>query len=189
MPEPRLISSYLAVLAAQLPASIVEELADGLAETHRSYLRQGMAPDLAARSAVAEFGEPELILAGFTRVNPARRAARRLLGIGPAVGACWIAALVTSRAWGVPLPGRLLAVLALAAVIALLATSALGTRYRLAARTGAAGFLGVIALDASLIAGVAFAGGPLTWVLAMAMAASAARICYAARALRPALAG
>ncbi len=36
MSEPRLISSYLAVLAAQLPAPIVEELADGLTETHRS---------------------------------------------------------------------------------------------------------------------------------------------------------
>jgi hypothetical protein len=189
MPEPRLIGSYLAILAAQLPASIVEELADGLAETHRSYLRQGLAPDLAARSAVAEFGEPRVVVAGFTRVNPARRAARKLLGIGPAVGACWIAALLTSRSWAVPVQARMLACLTLAAVIALLATSALGKRYRLAARTGAAGFLGVIALDASLIAGVALAGVPLTWVLAVAMAASAARICYAARALRPALAG
>jgi hypothetical protein len=188
MPEPRLISSYLAVLEAQLPASIVEELADGLAETHRSYLRQGLAPDLAAQAAVAEFGEPELIVAGFARVNPARRAARRLLGVGPAVGACWIAALLTSRAWAVPVSARMLAVLALAAVIALLATSALGRRYRLAARTGAAGFLGVIALDVALIAGVAFAGVPLTWVLAVAMAASAARISFAVRALRPALA-
>ena len=77
--------------------------------------------------------------------------------------------------------------MALAAVIALLATSALGTRYRLAARTGAAGS-GGIALDAALIAGVAFAGVPLTWVLVGAMTASAARICYAARALGPALA-
>ena len=50
------------------------------------------------------------------------------------------------------------------------------------------GFLGVIALDASLIAGVAVAGAPLTWVLAVAMTASAVRICYAARALRPELA-
>jgi hypothetical protein len=188
MPEPRLISSYLDTLAAQLPASMVEELADGLAETHRSYLRQGLAPDLAARAAVAEFGEPELIVADFARVNPARRAARRLLGIGPVVGACWVAALVTSRAWAVPLSARMLAGLTLGGVIALLATSALGTRYRLATRTGAAGFLGVIALDASLIASVAFAGVPLTWVLAVAMAASAARLCYAARALRPALA-
>ena len=51
------------------------------------------------------------------------------------------------------------------------------------------GFLGVIALDASLIASVALTGVPLNWVLAVAMAASAARISYAARAVRPALAG
>jgi hypothetical protein len=87
------------------------------------------------------------------------------------------------------MPARMLAGATLAVVIALLATSAVGKRYRLAARTGAAGFLGVIALDASLIASVALAGVPLTWVLAVAMAASAARLCYAARAVRPALAG
>ncbi len=190
MSEPRLISSYLAVLAAELPASIVEELADGLAETHRAYLRQGLAPEFAAESAVAEFGEPRAILAGFARVNPARHAARRLLGIGPAVGACWAAALLTSRSWAgsVPLPARLLVGLALAAIIGLLATAALGSRYRRAARTGAAGFLGVIALDAVLIIGATLAGAPLTWLMAAAMAASAGRISVAARALRPALA-
>jgi hypothetical protein len=191
MPEPRLIGSYLAVLAAQLPASIVEELADGLAQTHQRYLRQGLAPDLAAQSAVAEFGEPRAIVASFARVNPARRAARRLLGIGPAVGACWVVALITSRSWpaSVPLSARVLTGLTLAAVIGLLAAAALGTRYRRAARTGAAGFLGVIALDAALIIGAGFATGSLTWAMAAAMAASAARICVAARALRPALAG
>jgi hypothetical protein len=191
VPEPRLIGSYLAVLAAELPASVVEELADGLAETHRFYLRQGLAPERAARAAVAEFGEPRAILAGFARVNPARRAARRLLGIGPAVGACWAAALLTGRswAWSVPLSARLLTGLALAIIIGLLAAAALGTRYRLAARTGAAGFLGVITLDTALIIGVPAAGAPLTWLTVAAMAASAARICVAARALRPALAG
>ena len=45
-----------------------------------------------------------------------------------------------------------------------------------------------VLVAAALIAGVAFAGVPLTWVLAVAMAASAARISFAARALRPALA-
>ena len=138
MSEPRLISSYLAVLAAQLPAPIVEELADGLTETHRSYLRQGLAPDLAAESAVAEFGEPQAIVAEFARVNPARRAARRLLGIGPLVGACWAVALITDRAgaWPVPLSARILVGVALITIIALLAAAALTTRYRLAARRG-----------------------------------------------------
>jgi hypothetical protein len=188
MSQPRLISRYLADLAAELPASIVEELADGLTETHRAYLRQGLAPGRAAEAAVAEFGDPQTIMAGFTRVNPARRAARRLLGIGPAVGACWVAALVAGRHWTVPLPGRLLAGLTLAAVIGLLAAAALGNRYRRAARTGALGFCGVIALDSVLILGVTLAGVPLTWLLAVAIAASAGRISFAARALRPALA-
>jgi len=184
MSEPRLISGYLAILAAQLPAPIVEELADGLIETHRFYVRQGLSPDLAAKSAVAEFGKPEAIVAGFIRVNPARRAARRLLGLGPLVGACWAVALLTGGrgVWSVPLAARILVLMALAA-------AALGSRYRRAARSGTAGFLGVIALDAVLITGVVFAGAPLTCVLAGAMAASAARISLAVRALRPAPAG
>jgi hypothetical protein len=97
--EPRLIRGYLEVLAAQLPGPIVEELADGLTETHRSYLSRGLSADAAAEAAVAEFGSAQEILAGFARVNPARRTARRLLGFGPVVGGCWAAALATGRAW------------------------------------------------------------------------------------------
>jgi hypothetical protein len=190
MSEPRLISSYLSVLAAQLPASIVEELADGLTETHRSYLQQGLAPDRAAESAVAEFGEPQEIVAEFARVNPARRAARRLLGIGPLVGACWAAALITDRAsaWPVPFTARVLVGLALVTVIGLLGASALSTRYRLAARAGVAGCVGMAMLDAVLITGVTFADAPVTWVVVGAMVASTARIAFAARSLAPALA-
>ena len=187
MSEPRLISSYLEVLATQLPAPIVEELADGLAETHQSYLRQGLAPDLAAESAVAEFGEAQTIMADFVRVNPARRAARRLLGIGPAVGACWAAALITGRAWTVPLPARILLGLVLITCIGLLAAAALGRRYRLAARTGVAGCVGMAALDFALITGVTFAVTSVTWVTVAAIAASTARIAVTVRALRPVL--
>jgi hypothetical protein len=185
-----LISSYLDVLAAELPASIVEELADGLTETHRSYLQQGLAPDLAAESAVAEFGEPREIVAEFARVNPARRTARRLLGIGPVVGACWAAALITDRApaWPVPLTARILIGLALITIIGLLAASALSTRYRLAARAGVAGCVGIATLDAVLITGVTFTSAPMTWVMVGAMVASTARIAFAARSLVPALA-
>jgi hypothetical protein len=191
MAEPRLIGSYLAVLAAELPAPIVEELADGLTETHRSYLRQGLAPDRAAESAVAEFGEPRAIVAEFARVNPARRAARRLLGIGPVVGACWTVALITSRAgsWPVPLLARILIGLALVTIIGLLAAAALSTRYRLAARAGIAGCIGIATLDAVLITGAALADTSLTWVMLGAMVASTARIAFAARSLVPALAG
>ena len=190
MSEPRVIGSYLAVLAAQLPAPIVEELADGLTETHRSYLRQGLAPDLAAESAVAEFGKPQAIVAEFARVNPARRAARRLLGIGPVVGACWAAALITDPAWAwpVPFPARVLVGLALVTIIALLAAAALSTRYQLAARAGVVGCIGIATLDAVLITGVTFASAPMTWVMVGAMVASTARIAFAARYLVPALA-
>jgi hypothetical protein len=188
MSQPRLIGRYLADLAAELPPSIVEELADGLTETYRAYLRQGLPAERAAAAAVAEFGEPRAIVAGFARVNPVRRAARRLLGFGPAVGACWLAALFSGRPWAVPGQARLLVGLTLAAIIGLLAAAALGSRYRRAARTGAAGFCGVIALDSVLILGVTLARVPVTWLLGLAMAASAGRIAFAARALRPALA-
>ena len=187
--EPRLIRGYLEVLAAQLPASIVDELADGLAETHRSYLGRGLSPDAAAEAAVAEFGSSEEIVAGFARVNPARRSARRLLGLGPVVGGCWVAALVTGRVWPGPLPARVGFGVALLAGIGLLAVAALGRRYRVCAVSGVAGFVGFAALDTTLIVGAVVLLGPLTWVTALAMAGSMVRLAVCARALRPALAG
>jgi hypothetical protein len=189
MPEPRVIREYLAVLSAQLPAPVVAELADGLAETHQSYLRQGLAPGPAAEAAVAEFGEPHVILAEFARVNPARRAARRLLAAGPAVGGCWAAALITSRAWDWPLalPARILPGLALISVIGLLTAAAFGTPYRRAARAGAAGCVGTALLDAVMIIGVPLAIPSVTWLTIGAMAASVARIAFSARILHPIL--
>ena len=187
--EPRLIRGYLAVLACQLPASIVDELADGLAETHRFYLSRGLSCDAAAEAAVEEFGPADEILAGFARVNPARRAARRLLGLGPVVGACWVAALVTSRVWPGPLPARVGVGVALLASIGLLAVAALGRRYRVSVLSGVAGFAGFAALDTALIVGVVVLAGPLTWVTALAMAGSMVRVAVCARALRPAMAG
>jgi len=186
MPEsdPRLIRGYLEVLAAQLPGPIVEELADGLTETHRSYLARGLSPDTAAEAAVAEFGSAEEILAAFARVNPARQAARRLLGLGPVVGGCWVAALVTSRAWpGLwPAPARVMLGLVLLSCIGLLAVAALGRRYRVASYSGVAGCVGFAALDASLIVGVLAVAGVASWVTAIAMAFSSARIAFCARA-------
>jgi len=192
--EPRLIRGYLDTLAARLPASVTDELADGLAETYRFHLSRGLGPSAAAEAAVAEFGPAEEIAAGFTPVNPARRAARRLLGIGPAVGACWVAALLTSRAarswmaWTAPGPAWVIAGLTLAGLIGLLAMAALGRRYRLATATGVAGCIGYAALDAALIIAAAFLLTPVGWVTAVAMAASSVRIAVTARLLRPALA-
>jgi hypothetical protein len=192
--DPRLIRGYLAGLAARLPASVVEELADGLTETYRFHLSRGLDPEAAAAAAVAEFGPAEEIAAGFARVNPARQAARRLLGMGPAVGACWVAALLTSRAgrdwaaWITPGPAWVVAGLALTGLIGLLAVAALGGRYRLAAATGVAGCFGFAALDAALIVSAIVVLAPVSWGTAVAMAASLARIAVTARVLRPALA-
>ena len=179
--EPRLIRGYLEVLAARLPASIVDELADGLAETHRSYLGRGLSSDAAAEAAVEEFGSPEEILAGFARVNPARRAARRLLGLGPVVGGCWLAALAASRVRPGPWPAEIVIGLALAACIGLLAVAALGSRYRVSVYSGVAGCVGFAALDASLIVGVLVVAGLASWLTALAVAASLARIAFCAR--------
>lgn len=189
MSEPRLIRDYLAVLAAQLPAPIVEELADGLAETYQSYLQQGLPAGRAAESAVAEFGDPHLIVAEFARVNPARRGARRLLLTGPVVGGCWAAVLITGRAWAwpIPLPARIGFGLALLTVIGLLAAAALGTRYQAAARAGIAGCLGIAAIDTIAITSAMLASPAVTLVMIGAMAASTARIALTVQALRPIL--
>jgi hypothetical protein len=78
--------------------------------------------------------------------------------------------------------------LALTGLIGLLAVAALGGRYRLAAATGVAGCFGFAALDAALILTAVFILAPVSWVTAVAIAASLARIAVTAWVLRPALA-
>jgi hypothetical protein len=158
MAPSRLIGDYLARLSAQLPASMVAELADGLDQTRQRYLDQGLSGD----AALAEFGDPQLIIAAFTRASPARGAARRLLATGPVVGACWGTALILSRAWTWPVPAAapILLGTALITVIGLLAAAAFGRRYRPAARAATAGCLGATALDATMIALTMLAAWP-----------------------------
>ena len=190
MAPSRLIGDYLAELSAQLPAPVVAELADGLDQTRRRYLDQGLGADAAATAAVAEFGDPRVVLAAFTRASPARRAARRLLATGPAAGACWGAALILNRAWTWPvLPpvARILIGTALITVIGLLAAAAFGRRYRPAVRAGAAGCLGITALDATMLAVIVLAAPAVIWPIIVAMTASAARITFTAHSLRSVL--
>jgi hypothetical protein len=190
MPGPGLIADYLSVLSRQLPGAVVEELADGLEETYRRHLGLGLGPEAAARAAVAEFGDPHVIMAEFTRAHPACRAARRLLVIGPIVGCCWAVALITGGAWTWPVPvvGLVMPGLALVAVVALLVVAAFGSRYLAAARAGTAGCIGTVALDTSVIIGAAVAEPAITWVAVMAMTASAIRVALSARLLRPVMA-
>jgi hypothetical protein len=191
MAEPGLISDYLAALSAELPAPVVAELADGLEQTHRRYLGRGLDPDAAARAAVAEFGEAPVVVAAFARASPARRGARRLLAIGPVVGACWGVALVINRAWAWPVPAgvRVLLGAALITVIGLLAAAAFGRRYRSAVRAAAAGCAGVIVLDATVAIAVTFAVPAVIWPVIVAAAASAVRISFATGSLRSVLTG
>jgi hypothetical protein len=189
MPGPGLIQDYQAALSARLPARIIDELIDGLAETYSSYLDQGLGPDAAARAALAEFGEPETVAAAFTRASPARRAGRRLLVTGPAVGACWGAVLVASRAWDRPVPAvaRVLPGVVLITVIALLATAALARRYRPARCAAAAACAGLAALDAFAVVVVMLSVHRMPWPAIPAVAASASRLAFTARALRSVL--
>jgi hypothetical protein len=189
MSGPGLIAGYLDALSRQLPSHVVEELADGLEETYRRHLGLGLAPETAARAAAAEFGDPDLIAAEFTRVHPARRAARRLLAAGPAVGLCWAVALVTGRAWTWPVPmvAGLVPGVVLMAVVAVLAFAARSTRYRSIGRAGVAGCIGTAALDAFMIIGVLAADPAARWAVAMAIAASAARLVLNVSLVRSAL--
>ena len=189
MSEPGLIARYQAELAAQLPAQIAEELADGLCETYRHHLGHGLAADAAAEAAIAEFGEPQLILAAFTRDSPARRAARRLLATGPAVGGCWAAALITARAWTWPAPAGARAAFAVVLITAiwLLTAAALGRRYRAVRRAGAAGCAAVAALDTAMLFFVTLSVPAFTWPLILAATVSAIRVTFTTTTLRPML--
>ena len=130
-------------------------------------------------------------MAAFTRLSPARRAARTLLATGPVAGACWGTALITGRAWTwpIPTPARLLFGIALITVIGLLAAAAFGRRYRSARRAGAAGCVGIAALDCAMLSMVMLTIPVLIWPVVLAAAVSAARLIFTARALRPVLAG
>jgi len=191
MAESGMIADYLTTLSAQLPAPVVEELADGLDQTCQRYLNQGLPPAAAARAAITEFGDPDVILASFTRLSPARHAARRLLASGPVVGGCWAIALITGRAWSWPIPvaARALFGIALASAIGLLARAAFGTRYRSIRRAGTAGCAGITALDTTMLVTTAIIIPAVAWPAILAMAASAARVTFITRILRPVLQG
>jgi hypothetical protein len=191
VPGSSLISDYLTALSADLPPRIVEELADGLEETYRRRLGQGLAEDAAAQAAVAEFGEPWVIVAAFTEANRGRKAARRLLVAGPGVGLCWAIVLITGRAWQwpVPLVARVLFGVVLITVIGLLVTAAIGRHYRSVCRAAAAGCVGTAILDAALAGTVLVVAPAPAWPIALAVALSMSRSGFALRNVRHALIG
>ncbi len=186
MAKPSVIEAYLTALSAELPAPIVEELSDGLDQTCQRYLDQGLEPDAAADAALTEFGEPHVILAEFTRLSPARSAARGLLASGPIVGGCWAIALVSGRAWSWPVPVvvRILLAVALLTIIGTLVAAALGRRYRPVGKAGVTGCAGIAAIDAVALVTVPLVTPDVKLPIVLAMAASLARMTMAARGLR-----
>lgn len=180
-----LIDDYLRGLRGRLPAEAVEELADGLAETHRRHRAAGLDPVEAARAAIAEFGEPDAVLAAFVRLAPGRRAALWLLGSGPLVGGSWAVSLVAGRAWAWPVPpvARVVFGCVLAAVVVLLAFAATGRRSLRRTRLAAAAGLGVIGLDVTIVGLVTLTATSFVWPMAVAVPASLLRLTFTARSL------
>src|SRR5207247_1349905 len=66
----QLTDAYLGALARRLPADVVDELADGLTEAYLRHVSSGLDRDAAAGAAVAEFGEPDEVVAAFVQHSP-----------------------------------------------------------------------------------------------------------------------
>jgi hypothetical protein len=180
-----LIDEHLATLARHLPAGAVDELADGLLETWQRHLDAGLAPDEAAQAAIAGFGSPAQITGAFVTQSPGRRTARTLLATGPLVGVCWGASLVVGRVWTWPVPALAAAGfgLGLVAVVAALIAAATSRRSYRRTRLGEAGGLGLVILDAVMVAAVLLVAPALVWPMLAAIPASLARIGLTLRVL------
>ncbi len=181
-----LITGYVAGLRRGLPAPVADEAAGGLLDTYEQHLATGAAEQEAARAAVADFGDLETVIGQFTRQAPGRRAARLLLATGPVAGACWAAALLTSRAWTWPVPGAARLAFGTVLLITVLALLAAATSLRSYHRTRLALVAGpvIVALDATAVTVALTAAPALTWALALAAAMSITRIALTAGTLR-----
>jgi hypothetical protein len=177
MASHELIDEYLADLAGRLPAATVDELADGLTETWHHHLRAGLAPAVAARTAVAEFGTVNQVTDAFVTLAPGRRLSRILLATGPLAGATWGASLAAAHAWTWPVPIPIAAgyVLLLLGVVAALIAAATSQHSHRRARLGILGAYGLIALDIAMIAASLHLAA-FVWPLAFAIPASLTRI-------------
>jgi hypothetical protein len=213
-----LIVAYLAELAAGLPcgrsarAAIVAEVGDGLVDAVQARVDTGMAPVVAARLAVGEFGDARSLASGFAGELAGVAAHRIGLGLvvsGPVVGMVWVAAYAARSRLGwwdqlaalrlaLPVYALILAVTVPAAMLAAVAGSGrlsgwLPVRMRGAA-AGAAlvAAVGCVAGDAALLTSLAVSAGSgwtaLAWgggaasALRLSGAAAAARRCARLRA-------
>lgn len=180
-----LIASYLTGLRRSLPAPVADEAADGLIETYERQLAAGAGDQQAAHAAVADFGDLAVVVGEYTRQAPGRHAARLLLATGPAAGACWAAALITSRAWTWPLPATARLAFGAILLVTVLVLLAAATSRRSYQRTRLALLAGpvIIALDATAVAVVLTVAPALTPALLIAMTVSLGRIAVTIRTL------
>lgn len=181
-----LIDDYLAGLRRRLPAPIAEEAAAGLRETYEHHLVSGAGDQDAARAALAEFGDLEMVAGEFTRQAPGRHAARLLLATGPAVGLCWAAALISGRAWTWPVPATPRLVFGAVLLLAILALLVAATSRHSYQRTRLAVLVSpvILVLDGTAITAALLAAPALTWTLRAAVAVSLGRIALNAWTLR-----
>jgi hypothetical protein len=212
----RVIGAYLAELAHRLGgppaarAALFPELEDGLWASTPPHQAARPPPEAAARAAVAEFGDPTTVAAGFgpeLAAATGRRVGLGLLSTGPLVGTGWL--LVVAASWtrvgrepppalGViaTLVGLVLAVAIPAAVLSVAASGRLsswlpaGPRVAATAAATAASacVAGDLVLLAGLVAATVFAGGVAWPAGLLAAGASCARLSLAGRAARRCLA-
>ena len=97
-----IVTAYLSRLDAALPLPaaerdrIVAEATDALICATQTRIRAGEEPAAAATAAVAEFGDPAMLARQFAAAlapRMARRVGLTLIGSGPLVGLCWVAAI------------------------------------------------------------------------------------------------
>jgi hypothetical protein len=214
-PDPavrRVLDGYLTELEAALAgpaaarAAIVAEVADGLTEAAAAHRRRGLAPADAAAAAAAEFGDAQVVAAGFgaeLAARTGRRVGLGLLATGPLVGLVWLGTvLANAAAIGRPPPAGLvlvpvlfaavLAVAVPAAVVSVLASGRLArwlpSDPRLAPAAAGLAAPCCVAGDTLLLSGLlawtVTLGGP-AWPLGVTAAtASAVRLTLAGRAAR-----
>lgn len=215
------IGSYLAQIAARLdgPAGarrdIVAELGTGVADAAEAHRCAGLDPAQAARAAIAEFGSPARVAAGFRSELVAATVRRITLALTTAsalTGALWYLAALASHIHQFPAGARLATLVAAIAVataigsyLFTLACTGRLTRWlparpaasaAIAAGSGAAGdaamlaALTILAADApGRLAALPFAVASAASIVRFGIATRAARTCLAIRAPSPRIGG
>jgi hypothetical protein len=188
----------------------VAELEDGLWTATTAHHTGGLLPEQAATAAVAEFGDPHTVAAGFgpeLAAATGRRVGLTLLATGPLVGSCWL--LLTAATWRwsgqeppvalglvAALVGLVLVVAVPAAVLSVAVSDRLSRWLPTGPQVGAtaaavaasACVAGDLVLLGGLLASAVLAGG-LAWPAALlAAGASSTRLSLAGRAARRCLA-